>query len=607
MGQLLVVQGTEIEAVQSLFQTALRCFESLHSLQPSAQSFCCTTATAKFPRLKAATAGILRDPGVQAWLCAAGTYFYQDSSGEDALRGLAPRMHASRTELASALADFNGIFALAGHDCSTGELRVITDRLGSLHIYTAVIDSTLVVCTSSLVLAALLRPAWDPVSCREFLATGTVFEQRTLFQGIEKLAPATVFEFRRGHLRSRSSYWDPAAVMYDRSPFRGDVPELAAALEDVFRILARCFRKPVMDLTGGFDSRALLGAMLRSGGDFDTVVNGSDRDPDVVRSQQIARAVGVRHRHQLPSLRSGEDWWEKARASLALCDGEYDVLAYARICDVQNRLAADFDASINGSNGEICKGYWWELLFPFTGWRGHFDERRVAARRFAFMGEAPGLLAQHFTDDLASHFAGLIRRANVGLEQHPNTAKLDNVYLRLRMQRWQGRIASATSRIWPCVSPFMFSRPMEIALSAAPHVRVRNRMARRLLEHLHPGLAAIPLAEGYPAMPLRINTASLFGRQAWDTVRRLQHRVRPPFPGGIPEAPSVSPPHPAQGLWQLAEIRDLLDPASMISGDLYDPAALRCLLEPSRAGALSSPSQFGRILTLELLARAIRR
>ena len=134
MGQLLVVQGTEIEAARSLFHKAVRCFESLHGLQPCAQSLCCTTAAAKFPRLKAATTGILRGPGAQDWVCAAGTYFYRNSSGEDALRGLAPRMLASRTELASGLADLDGTFALAGHDCRTGELRVITDRLGSLHI-----------------------------------------------------------------------------------------------------------------------------------------------------------------------------------------------------------------------------------------------------------------------------------------------------------------------------------------------------------------------------------------------------------------------------------------------------------------------------------------
>ena len=165
--------------------------------------------------------------------------------------------------------------------------------------------------------------------------------------------------------------------------------------------------------------------------------------------------------------------------------------------------AGIYDASVNGSNGEVCKGYWWELLFPFTRWRSHFDARKIAAGRFVYAGEATGLLAAPYKESLADSFAGIIERANAGMEQHRNTAKLDNVYLTLRMQRWQGRIASSTMRIWPCVAPFTFRRPMELSLSAAPFDRLRNRMSRRLIEHLDPRLAALPMAEGYPASPLR--------------------------------------------------------------------------------------------------------
>ena len=81
-----------------------------------------------------------------------------------------------------------------------------------------------------------------------------------------------------------------------------------------------------------------------------------------------------------------------------------------------------------------------------------------------------------------------------GLGTLPNTTQMDNVYLNMRMQRWQGRIASSTMRIWPCVSPFMWRLPMEAALSAPPSVRLHSRMSRRLIEHFDPRLASLPLA-----------------------------------------------------------------------------------------------------------------
>src|SRR5262249_22641298 len=133
-------------------------------------------------------------------------------------------------------------------------------------------------------------------------------------------------------------------------------------------------------------------------------------------------------------------------------------------------------------------------------------EARVASRRFAVSGDS-GLLAQTFPETLEDHFAGVIRRANAGLEGYPNTALMDNVYLTLRMQRWQGRIASATMRLWPCVSPFMWRRPMEIALSAAPALRARNRMSLALIRHLDPTLAGLPYASEPSALVGRVKDA----------------------------------------------------------------------------------------------------
>ena len=449
-----------------------------------------------------------------------------------------------------------------------------------------------------------LAAALDLLSCREFLATGTVFEQRTLFEGIEKLEPASIYYFQSGCRLSRTRYWDLASVVYDRAPITGDVPQMAAALEETFAVIAHNFRRPVMDLTGGFDSRALLAAMLKTGVDFDTVVNGAPSDPDVLTAQAIAQAFGLRHRHQVPAVDTGRSWWEKAVAALPLCDGEYDLLKYAVTYDVQTRLAAEFDATINGSNGEICKGYWWELLFPFTGRRGHFNERAVAAGRFAVATE-DSLLERSFPTDLVAHFAGVIRRANAAFDRYPNTAKLDNVYLTLRMQRWQGRIASATSRIWPHVSPFMFRLPMEIALSTPPAVRVRHRMTRRLIEYLNPRLSEVPLAGGFPAAPMRLRNLAQFWPLAVETARKAQKRL-----GKLLPAPREAPPGPLSNpmllLWELEEVRDTLDQQKMLTAGLYHRDRLKDYLAKTRAAEYRSNSPFGRILTLELLARAIQ-
>jgi hypothetical protein len=266
------------------------------------------------------------------------------------------------------------------------------------------------------------------------------------------------------------------------------------------------------------------------------------------------------------------------------------------------RLAREFDVSVNGSGGEICKGYWWELLFPFTGSRGHFDERRVAAGRFAFAPLGAELLARDYGDGIVDHFAGVIRRVNADFADLPNTAKMDNVYLTLRMQRWQGRIASSTMRVWPCVSPFTMRAPMEMALSAPPSQRIRHRMSRRLIEHFDPELAMLPLAQGYPALPLRPDTLKHFWPLAAELGRKLGGKLRTSVRGSVPDG--------ASEIHFLTEgeeeVQEMLQPKAMVTGNLYDETRLKDFLVRASGTSFGESTQLARVLTLEMAGRAIR-
>ena len=603
MGQLLIVQGPDPEERGRLLDSGVAVFESLHRVRPASKADLFQSSIAVFPTRKGKGAGLLQD-GLPGWICGAGTWFYEGAAGEEGLRRLA--LHPAREQDDSTwLRELDGSFAIALGDPRSGRLRIITDPLGTLHIYAARSGSATLICTSSLTLACLVQPEWDPVGCRQFLATGTIFESRTLFAGVEKLAPATIYTFPSGSAPSRNTYWSLPDVMYDRAPRPTDVTDLAAALQQAVKTVRLNFSHPAMDLTGGFDSRAILGAALQSGASFETVVNGPENSPDVVASQRIAREFQLTHHHNPRTPPTEEEWERGITEAVALCDGEYDAALYAPVYATHTRLSQKFDASINGSNGEVAKGYWWELLVPHTGKQGHFDAAMVARRRFVADGEASGLLAAKFDEDLAELFAGIIRRANAGLENHPNTALMDNVYLRLRMQRWQGRIASATSRIWPCISPFCFRGPMEAALAAPPSVRWNNRMSRRLIEFQNPKLAALPLAEGYPAMPWRLSNAHLFGSLYREMSRALIRRAfltaRLPTPFGVKTAaPSGS------SLWEHRLVRDLLDEPAMKTSHLYNREKLAGVFTESRSGSALATARASRILTLEMLARAIR-
>ncbi len=532
--------------------------------------------------------------------CGVGTWFYEGSAGIEALRQLSHIAAHNPAIPPLALRALDGWFALLLFKDNEAEL--ITDRLGEFHVYASSIDGQTVVSTSSMVLATLTGARWDPDGCRQFLAIGSILEpSRTLFRGVTKLAPASRYRFLNGALHSAIRYWSLASVAWPATDPPGNAIVLASELRKAVWTVLRNFPRPMFDLTGGFDTRGLLGATLQLGAHADFVVNGNSGDPDVVASLRLAREFTLRHVHNSRASSSAPELWDRAKASLPLCDGEQDVLYYAPTLRTHSLFAQRFDCTVNGIAGEIAHGHWWELLFPFGG-SSRFDSRLVAARRGVGDDQTRGLLDHAFTQDLAEYLAGVIDEINKDLQGYPNTAKMDNVYVTLWEQRFYGRTISATSHLWPIISPYAFRGPLEAALSASYATRVRRRMIRRMIEHQSRKLASLPTEGRYPASPLRLSNAHLFWRAASEFGTLAARRVvRSLGVRGRPQSVLLRAGQPAvlKEFRQLDEVIDCTDPARMKTRDLYNVKMLSGVL------AQDSHVAFGRILTLELLARAL--
>ena len=78
------------------------------------------------------------------------------------------------------------------------EVVVITDIVGSLHFYYRQLGAGVALSTSSLLLAQVGAVSLDVVGCQEFLGTGVIYEDRTFYNEIRKLPPATITTFLDG-------------------------------------------------------------------------------------------------------------------------------------------------------------------------------------------------------------------------------------------------------------------------------------------------------------------------------------------------------------------------------------------------------------------------
>lgn len=598
MGNFFVVvfaHAFRDEAAQ-LFGAGLDAAQALKAQVPRSVIETPWAYAASFARQNGSGAPIVTDPDTGSWLLTIGTWFHTEhyASGAEA-RLLARYLEVGPERLSREL---EGFFVVVVGDARTRETLVLTDVVGSCHGFMRAWKYGVALSGSSLLLASLGDVRLDAIACQEFLGTGIIYEDRTIYQEVRKLGPASILHFTDGALRTTQRYWQITDLTPESLDGQTAVRALGDTLVQAARRIGSTFGHPVCDLTGGYDSRALVAAFLTAGVSCSTTVSGPGESRDVMVSRALAQLVGLAHLHLEPQ---GPLSFERIKKALPYTDGEYDLIEYARVLEIHQMLAERFDISINGSFGEVARGYWWELLLPHAGACRPLDAQQLARRRYAALPYDASLFEPSTRLDLVSHLAAVIERTNTGLSHLPNTMQMDHAYLMLRMQRWQGRIASSTNRVWPGLAPFLLRSVLETMLQATVRSRRRSLLIRHMLVRLQPRLAAFPLEHGYPAQPVTWSNVHRFWPVPVDVGKRVIAKVVSRVGGSQRRRPAPSGGQlPARfHLWDEEEVQELLQPATMRLGSVIALDAMQDFLRRSQEPAFPWDAQWARVLSLE--------
>jgi hypothetical protein len=592
---IVAVAATEQQAEQ-LFRSGLESARALKQQSPDQTLTSPWSRAASFPRQNGSASPLVQDAQTGSWLLVIGTCFHRNGRGPGNQSQLLDRyLQVGALQLAREL---DGFFCIVIGDGRSKEVIAITDVAGSRHAFLRQLPHALAISGSSLLLAALGESGLDPIACQEFIHTGIIYQDRTIYKEVRKLPPASVLWFAHGKLKKQQRYWSCSELEPESLDDDAAVNRLWESLTQAAQQISRAYQKLVCDLTGGYDSRATVAAFLSQGTDFSTTVTGPAGSADVTIARGLARILG------LPNLRLENDAPSFAAVKQALCftDGEYDLVDYAAILRVHRTLSQTFDISINGSFGEIARGYWWELLVPRVGARRKLDTTKLARKRYAPANPTASLFRPEVRLDLLAHFAKVIEETNAGLSATPNTFQMDHVYLRMRMQRWQGRIASSTDQLWPCLSIFMWRPILEVMLQARSSLRERSLMVRKMLARFQPVMAQFPLEHGYPALPATWSNLHRFlpllGHYGKKVMERTGLRRQP--------AEVANAPAPRTILWKEKEVAELLQPPTMQSSCLLDNAGLQNFLRDSQQPGFSRDGEWQRLLSLEYTLRTLQ-
>jgi asparagine synthase (glutamine-hydrolysing) len=191
---------------------------------------------------------------------------------------------------------FHGMLA----DRTRGTIMLFNDRYGMHRVYYHESPDVFYFAAEAKALLAVqphLRSA-DPRGLGEFVACGCVLENRTLFEGVHLLPPASAWIFRNGSIETRQSYFQPrdweCQAELDAEAYYQEIQEVFS------RNLPRYFNghQPIgMSLTGGLDTRMIMAWHKSPRGLLPCYsFGGMFRNcEDVMIARQIARVCGQPH------------------------------------------------------------------------------------------------------------------------------------------------------------------------------------------------------------------------------------------------------------------------------------------------------------------------
>ena len=163
-----------------------------------------------------------------------------------------------------ALTQADGAFCLAHYSAARRSLTIANDRYGFVPLYYYADASGFWFASEVKAILKVIEhhaPDWEAYA--DFFYVGHMLGRKTLFKNVHCLGSGQIVAYRNGALDERT--YDDFTRTAPLRPEQVSTGELAARFVDAVRKRLRSDRPNALLLSGGFDSRLILGALLALG------------------------------------------------------------------------------------------------------------------------------------------------------------------------------------------------------------------------------------------------------------------------------------------------------------------------------------------------------
>jgi asparagine synthase (glutamine-hydrolysing) len=482
------------------------------------------------------------------------------------------------------LAELNGAFAAVVHDRRERMVHLITNRHGHEPLYWMRREGQLYWASEAKAMLGVpgFEPQIDRLSAESFMQTGMLLGDRSWFEGVKLVPPGSVLSFAPAsgtiHIR-RYWHWNEAAVRSSSISIPHAAKELGERFAGAVHARAPDSDRIGLMLSGGLDSRAILGAASSSGRRIPVVTYGKAESSDV----RVARRVAEARNADFYFFELGaEDWLSPRFPLLWRIDGEIGLL-HMHLQVAIDRLSDLYEVELQGFAGDLLLG-------------GSYlrDTRYLKPE-----GRLP-----HFASEVFKCDEKLLEQLDLPLDY----TRTDHFFL----ETWVRRFTLSGIRLIRSVVrtrlPFFDNDLLDFAYSLPDSFRYGGALYRHMLLDQLPDLyRKIPYAAtGKPIRKPVLTSLPVLAVEAGRTVDRLRRgarrRVGPPrrhrdyhdYPAWIRVRPVVD------------TITDLLTDPDAMYPDFVDRMRVRDRLERHINGENHAVFLL-RVVTMEIWLRQIFR
>jgi asparagine synthetase B (glutamine-hydrolysing) len=382
-----------------------------------------------------------------------------------------------------------GSYVIAAVDEARDSVRVWTDPAATRPCFMARTSDAVLIATSLKCFQDIegVDRMLSPGSLAAMAMNGALLDEYTYYRGVTIVGPARRISIDNGELRAER-YWqrrfDDSAEAVAPS-----AEQVADVVTDAVRRHLAAWKRPILALSGGLDSRLVLAACQRLGVWIPTVTWGFDHQETIGSDFQVGRAVaelaGVPHRSRWMDV---DRLPAEAERIIRLTDGLTGHLGnYTEGDRVARELAVEHDAIIRGDE--------------MFGWAASVTSRQQALRRVGVnVGKRLALLrfllrrdaADHVLDDYAAQRATLLESLDPA--RCADDVK-DVLYWRTRFPRLIASQSPVFREHLEVVSPLIDRSVIDLVRGCSPAQRENKRYIADCARASFPEQFAIPLNE----------------------------------------------------------------------------------------------------------------